>query len=751
MGTSRAAGTFFSFGLSMAVLFCPAEAFPGECDQIGGEDCDGNSVPDVCELRKMELFPWRVSLPISLPSFPPTATVAFDLGGEGDLDLAMAGSRLTIFENEGGLKFAVSGLVSGFGTSQGVAAGDLDGDGATDLAVTKQASIWAQFQRGGKLGSSLVTAIAPDPSGVVLADFDLDGDLDMAAVVGRGFSILRNDGHGLFFSQLSFPLDGAIPASVVTADLDGDGDPDIAYVSDLGSQVLWNLGQANFQAKEVPFLFGKSLAAVDLDGDRALDLVTEAALARNRGRGEFSPAESYHSVAFPGTVTAADIDRDGRMDIALTSEAEASLTVLFQRVPGSFSPVIYPVAGPAGSLLASADFDGDGAPEIVLGAEAIIEFAPTLQDHDCNRNGKLDSCDLKAGTSRDCDRNGIPDECELDCNSDGIEDTCETGDGTVPDCNRNSIPDSCEIERGTAPDSDGDGVPDECEAVPPLFAFGLEGYPLEVRGSPGELVTFEVFVNLTTTGNTSQEGAQGWTFFVFVSEGVIISSITLDGLKVSTIYDEDADGDPSTPPVHHDPYFHDLGDSFTHVAAMCRGPQPIGVYSAVILTDRGKMVLQPNGTQRVARIVLQKVVPPGPECVRMSLRPPGGDWWRCAHLVYSAVTLEEKSYQAQVGSAEILICPSRFRRGDANSDGVVDISDAVTSLGYLYLGGETPGCLKAADANDDGQVDISDPVLTLTDLFSPLSGTRLPLPGPFACGTDPSPDQLGCFVHLSCL
>ena len=62
-----------------------------------------------------------------------------------------------------------------------------------------------------------------------------------------------------------------------------------------------------------------------------------------------------------------------------------------------------------------------------------------------------------------------------------------------------------------------------------------------------------------------------------------------------------------------------------------------------------------------------------------------------------------------------------FSRGDANSDGSIDITDPTYTLRFLFLGGELPGCMAAADANHDGQIDISDPTYTLRYLF--LGGT----------------------------
>lgn len=82
-----------------------------------------------------------------------------------------------------------------------------------------------------------------------------------------------------------------------------------------------------------------------------------------------------------------------------------------------------------------------------------------------------------------------------------------------------------------------------------------------------------------------------------------------------------------------------------------------------------------------------------------------------------------------------------FLRGDANSDTNVDISDAVTVLDYLFLGGVRDGCLDAMDADDTGLVNISDPIYLLNFLF--LGGSAPPPPFPRS-GVDPTGDDLSC-------
>jgi hypothetical protein len=84
-----------------------------------------------------------------------------------------------------------------------------------------------------------------------------------------------------------------------------------------------------------------------------------------------------------------------------------------------------------------------------------------------------------------------------------------------------------------------------------------------------------------------------------------------------------------------------------------------------------------------------------------------------------------------------------FLRGDTNDDGAVDLSDAVYTLDWLFLGEPAPGCVAAANVNGDESIDISDPVSLLGFLF--LGGTAPATPFP-ECGPPSLPPDfaLGC-------
>jgi hypothetical protein len=109
-------------------------------------------------------------------------------------------------------------------------------------------------------------------------------------------------------------------------------------------------------------------------------------------------------------------------------------------------------------------------------------------------------------------------------------------------------------------------------------------------------------------------------------------------------------------------------------------------------------------------------------------------------------------FSAACYGSPLITCSSAgsgaFLRGDANGDGRLDLSDAIFTLAFLFLGGPAPLCPAAADANDGGALDIADPIFTLGWLFT--GGPPPPPPGPAACGLDPTPDALGTCLTAAC-
>lgn len=114
-------------------------------------------------------------------------------------------------------------------------------------------------------------------------------------------------------------------------------------------------------------------------------------------------------------------------------------------------------------------------------------------------------------------------------------------------------------------------------------------------------------------------------------------------------------------------------------------------------------------------------------------------------LLMQNVTRRRAYLAGQLGVTLIDVpAGSTFQRGDADGSSVVDLSDAIRVLGYLFLGGEAPPCQDAADTDDTGILDVSDAVYLLLHLFA--GGPPPPPPAPDGCGEDPTPDDLTCDV-----
>lgn len=102
--------------------------------------------------------------------------------------------------------------------------------------------------------------------------------------------------------------------------------------------------------------------------------------------------------------------------------------------------------------------------------------------------------------------------------------------------------------------------------------------------------------------------------------------------------------------------------------------------------------------------------------------------------------------EEEEGVVLALALEQTFLRGDANADALVNITDPIVILDFLFVGSNAPGCLDAADANDDGALDIADPISLLFALFQGESAIPAPFP---QAGFDPTEDTAICGVTAS--
>ena len=113
-------------------------------------------------------------------------------------------------------------------------------------------------------------------------------------------------------------------------------------------------------------------------------------------------------------------------------------------------------------------------------------------------------------------------------------------------------------------------------------------------------------------------------------------------------------------------------------------------------------------------------------------------------------TYDVEFYRARRGADPHLVATARidvpatetqvFVRSEWNQDDVVDLSDAVGILSFLFLGAEPfADCLDVGDVNDDGALDVSDGIALLQYLFSggPAPSPPFDVPGEDPTRSDP--------------
>jgi len=89
-----------------------------------------------------------------------------------------------------------------------------------------------------------------------------------------------------------------------------------------------------------------------------------------------------------------------------------------------------------------------------------------------------------------------------------------------------------------------------------------------------------------------------------------------------------------------------------------------------------------------------------------------------------------------------------FRRGDVDQNSIVNITDAIVGLNWLFRGSGEPSCPDTADTDDDGRAGLTDMIVIVNYLFR--SGVEPAAPGPVTCGVDPTPDDQYTTCSYAC-
>jgi hypothetical protein len=348
-----------------------------------------------------------------------TFTLLRDVNGDGKPDVlvaeacagwlnncvsgdALAGVLLN--NGDGTFQPAVIYNPGGFTFASSIAVADVNGDGKPDMIVTDLHCTSTGFDgcvsvllgngNGSFQPATVYASGGLNSQDVVVADVNSDGKPDLV-VTNAGNSpsmvgVLLGNGDGTFQPAASYDSGGGFALGLMTPDLNHDKHPDllVANVYSDNISVLLNNGDGTFRAAVAYPSGGQGIVATvlkDINGDSHPDLVLancgtlygfcpgsgSVDVLLGNADGTFGPAVGYGSWGFPQSpedLLVADLNRDGHADIAVIASFSATITVLPGNGDGTFQAgILYNSGTYKASVVRSADLDGTGTPDLVVG------------------------------------------------------------------------------------------------------------------------------------------------------------------------------------------------------------------------------------------------------------------------------------------------------------------------------------------------------------------------------------------------
>jgi hypothetical protein len=277
----------------------------------------------------------------------------------------------------------------------------------------------------------LLETTSETSANVSIGDLNGDRHLDIVLAKGRHWPlvdrVLLNDGHGRFpvAHDLGETADRSYSAPLV--DIDGDGDLDVVISNDSPDPklVYLNDGSGHFHVGSTygrPEWPTRNVSVADLNGDGRPDIIVANRtgdsrgsndVCLNKGHGRFDADCIAFSHESATTITPADFNRDGAIDLAVPHrEGGQSYVYLNDGHAGFAKRVPFGPPDAAIRVAEAADLNGDGLIDIVaiderrggfvyfnqpdgtfsagvaFGNSKIVPYA--LAVGDLNRDGKID-------------------------------------------------------------------------------------------------------------------------------------------------------------------------------------------------------------------------------------------------------------------------------------------------------------------------------------------------------------------------
>ena len=283
-----------------------------------------------------------------------------------------------------------------------VSIGDLDRDGNLDILLVKGRHsprvdrVLFGDGRGGFPRTRDVSAVADRSYSGSLVDVDRDGDLDivMSNDAPDPKVVHLNDGAGNFTLGGTYGQPSWVTRNATVADMNGDGLPDIIVANRTGpgpgaNYICLNQGGGRFDADCIVFSreSATTITAADVNRDGFMDLVVphrdggQSHVYVNDGK---PGAPAFTRVAFgPARATirvsdVGDFDADGRLDIVTADERRGVMIYFGQSGPTWSAPLLVSAPPPAAAnpddlppgspyALLVGDVNRDGRPDILVG------------------------------------------------------------------------------------------------------------------------------------------------------------------------------------------------------------------------------------------------------------------------------------------------------------------------------------------------------------------------------------------------